>query len=623
MFHISKFSVASLVCCSILYSSNSIAVDFNPVVVTATRTPQAIDETLSAVTVITREDIERNQSQDVYEALRSVPGIDLARTGGTGNDVSVFMRGTNSDHVLVLIDGVRVASTTFGTFAFNTLDISAIERIEIIRGPKASLYGSDAIGGVIQIFTRKSSGVNASVNFGSFATRELSVGYGGGDVIQYNFSASLRDIGGYSSTNSNNPFSFDPDKDGHESQSVNMSVNAPLADNTAISYTGLYSNSESEFDVGTADTEERTSILKLEHDYNNSWHQAMQLGFYTEDILTAAFFASKVDTKRKSFDWQHDITLEKNSLLSTGINYYEEQAVNNDLVFNTLVIDEEIDNKAAYLSWQGQVDDNKFQASARYDDHSSFGSKSTGHVAWGRTFGRAKVRTSYGTAFKAPTVNDLFHPGFGGFFAGNPALQPETSDTFEIGSYHQYSKGHSLDVSIYDTNIKNLIDFTGVNSQAINVGKASVRGIELAYTLVRNIWTVQQNITLQKTLNEDTNTPLLRRPDEKMSWSVTRKTETGGNAGIELIVSSKREDSSGQLPGYGIVNLFASYPLAKNTSIRWRIENLLDKEYETVSGYNYFSVSIVSGPASLFSLSEINPGPGIADTHVEGLTLCP
>ena len=593
MFHLSKISGVNLICCSILYSASSIAVDLNPVVITATRTLQAVDETLSAVTVITREDIERNQTQDIYEALRSVPGIDLARTGGTGNDVSVFMRGTNSDHVLVLIDGVRVASTTFGTFAFNTLDISSVERIEIIRGPKASLYGSDAIGGVIQIFTRKSSGTSAAITFGSFATKELSVGYGGGENIQYNISANLRDIGGYSSTNANNPFSFDPDKDGHESQSLNMSINAPINDDIAIRYTGLYSNSESEFDAGVADTEERTSIVKLDHEYSKSWHQTMQLGFYTEDILTDSFFASKVETERNSFDWQNDITLEENNRVSAGINYYEEQAINNDLVSSILVIDENIDNKAAYLSWQGKIDSNKLQASARYDDHSSFGSKSTGHVAWGRKFGRANVRTSYGTAFKAPTVNDLFHPGFGGFFAGNPALQPETSNTFEIGSYHQYSKGHTLDVSIYDTNIKNLIDFTGVNSQAINIGKASARGIELAYNLVRNIWTIRQNITLQKTLNEDTNTSLLRRPDEKIFWSVTRKTDTGGNAGVELIVSSKREDSSGQLPGYGIVNLFASYPLTKNTLIKWRIENLLDKEYETVSGYN-------TPPASAF-----------------------
>lgn len=576
-----------------VYADQADTGGLSPVIVTATRSAQTADETLASVTVITRTDIERSQSQDLYEVLRHHAGIDLARNGGTGTATSLFMRGTNSNHTLILIDGVRAASATNGRFSFHTLDASLIERIEIVRGPRASLYGSDALGGVIQIFTRSSRGAHASVTSGSFATHEITAGYGGGGKIKYNLNVNAKETGGFSATNPAN-FSFDPDKDGLQSKSINLSVDIPVMQKMNISMRGWASNNETEYDIGESETDKTVANLTVNYDHSNNWKQSLAIARSTEELLdNGAFVSSDIQSERHSVDWLHDVIIGTDHQLTAGLNYYEDDARNFDEGFNSLVFDETIDNSAAFVNWQSQISRHRIQAGARYDKHSNFGSKSTGQIAWGTDIGKVQVRASYGTAFKAPTLNELFHPGFGGLFAGNPDLQPETSNTVEIGALHNFAKNHSMDVSLYNSDIDNLVSFTGTDFQAENVGKATVRGLEISYKLSKLNWLIQHNITLQKTINEDSNTPLLRRADRKMSFSATRKSQNGGNVGTELILSSESLDFNGLLDGYGVLNLFASYPLGKNLDIQWRIENLLDKKYETASGYN-------TTPASAF-----------------------
>jgi vitamin B12 transporter len=228
-----KFSGFLCLIFCLVFSSNALAEnaqqqELNPVVVTATRTSQTADETLASVTVITRDDIERSQSQDLFEVLRTQAGVDVARTGNAGGDISLFLRGTNSNHTLTLIDGVRVSSAATGKFSLTAIDVSQIERIEIVRGPRASLYGSDAIGGVIQIFTRQSTGVRVRAEGGSFGTKKLDFGLGGGDKIKYSLNASLKDIDGYSATNENNVFSFNPDKDSFKAKNISFSLKSPI-----------------------------------------------------------------------------------------------------------------------------------------------------------------------------------------------------------------------------------------------------------------------------------------------------------------------------------------------------------------------------------------------------------
>lgn len=562
-------------------------VEEEPIVVTATRVAQTVDESLASVTVITREDLERNQSRDLLDVLRLQAGVDISRTGGPGADTSVFLRGTNSNHVLVLVDGVRASSTTTGAFAWHYLPPSQIERIEIVRGPRAALYGSDAIGGVIQIFTRRAAGPTMRAEAGSFGTKALQAGWGGGEKTRFYVNADVRDIEGFSATNEKIAFGFDPDKDGFEQQSLTAGLSTALSDRVKLDLQAWHGDSETEFDQGVSDAVNQTLSARLAVEMSERWTQTFSLGNARDDIETEGDFPSEILTRRTTVDWQHDISLAPDSLLTAGLSYVQETGESKDLAADASVFDESLHNAAAFAILQQRIGDNDWQFSARRDEHSEFGGHTTGQIAWGRDLGKPwRLTASYGTAFRAPNFNELFHPGFGGFFAGNPELDPERSRTAEIGLRYRASASTQYRVNAFDTQVKDLIEYTGPNLQAVNVGEATMRGVEFEYGTVRGPWQGLLNVTLQRARNEDTGEELLRRPEQKLSLNLGRKAGTG-RVGTELFLSSERIDfGDARLGGYGLVNLYAGYPVAKHLTLEGRIENLLDKEYELAHGYN-------------------------------------
>ncbi|HEX2237619.1 MAG TPA: TonB-dependent receptor plug domain-containing protein, partial [Gammaproteobacteria bacterium] len=224
-----------------------------PINVTASRGAETTGETLASVTVITRKDIERQQPQTMLDLLRKQAGVDIATNGGLGTVSSVFLRGAESDQVLVLIDGVGAASSTSGTFAFQQLNPAQIERIEIVRGPRSNLYGSDAIGGVIQIFTRKLNGPNAVVEAGSYDTYRAQAGYGRGNRVHYSINGAYVYSDSFSATNPTSPF-FNRDDDGYKEVSVTANLNAQLTKRASFALRGWRSDGEVEFDQGAIDT---------------------------------------------------------------------------------------------------------------------------------------------------------------------------------------------------------------------------------------------------------------------------------------------------------------------------------------------------------------------------------
>jgi vitamin B12 transporter len=551
------------------------------VIVTATRTARTADESLASVSVITREDIERRQPQDLVDLLKTQAGIDIARSGGPGGNISLFMRGTNSNHVLVLVDGVRVASASTGTFEWRNLPIGQIERIEIVRGPRASLYGSDAIGGVIQIFTRRPQGPEAALGAGSHRTRDGEVAWGNTGDVRGFVTGTHRQTEGFSATNANN-FSFDPDKDGARQQSVSAGVDAKLGDTARLEMKGWQSRGHIQFDRGESDIFTEGANARLAHTVSPAWAQSFVLGA-ANDVNTTS--PTQFKTRRGMVDWQNDITVGSQSLLTAGLSYVGDQGVNTS--GSATVFDKTQYDRAAFAFWQSKFDVNDVQISGRHDDYSSFGAHNTGNVALGRTFSsQTRGWISYGTAFRAPSLNDLFSPGFGGLFAGNPNLEPERSRTVELGTRHRYSPEQNLSLALFSTRIDNLIAFTGPNFQAVNVSKASARGLELEHALSAGSWRFTNALTLQRARDEITDTPLLRRPDAKLS-SLLEKNFDKGAVGAELILSSDRRDVGNiDLPGYGLVNLAAHYALYRNLTLEGRLENLFDKEYELARGFN-------------------------------------
>jgi vitamin B12 transporter len=554
-----------------------------PVVVTATRTAQTADEALASVTVITHEDIKQRQWQDIVDLLRTQAGVDITQSGGPGGNVDVFMRGAKQSQMLVLIDGVRVASMTNGAFEWRSLPLSQVERIEIVRGPRASLYGSDAIGGVIQIFTRRSRGAEAMIGVGSDATHRSEVAWGGGTRARTFITGSRFITGGFSAQNENG-FSFDADNDGANMEGVSAGLDTELTPNTRLEVTGRQSRGNSEFDIGESRIANGSLNARLSHTAS-IWHQSLSLGVATDKLVTKS--SSDVTTRRQQLDWQNDFAIADDSTITAGLTYVKESGKNTDLTTDSIVLDSDQHNRALFAIWQQRFGNHDLQLSGRHDDFSSFG----GHGTWSAAYGYAwSVDTrgwmSYGTGFHAPTLNELFHPGYGGgAYAGNPDLKPERSRTAELGLRHRISNGNAVSFAVFSTQAEDLIANEGVNNQAINIATASMRGLEIEHAYGTELWHASTAITLQRAINEETDEPLLRRADSKLSTFLERRFEQGA-LGAELVAISEREDSGTSVHGYGILNLTARMAITKQLLLEGRVENALDKEYQIINGYN-------------------------------------
>ncbi len=580
---------ALVLCIPTIAVAQSEPTTLQPIVVTPSRGAEATGEALADITVITREDIEREQPQSVLDLLRARAGIDVSRNGGLGSLSTVFMRGTESDHVLVLVDGVRAASSTAGIFAFQHLNPAQIERIEIVRGPRSTLYGSDAIGGVIQIFTRKLNGPSAAIEAGSYDTYRAEAGYGGGERLRYSVNGAYVDSDGFSATNPDVDFSFDPDDDGYEEASVTASLDARLAEHASFSLRGWHSDGAIEFDRGVSDTQNDTANLGLSFKALPAWRQSFDFGYAFDRDVTEGEFPSNVTTRRLTANWQHNFAFGDSRHFIAGVDYYRDQGES----LGDFAFDDSINDTGAYGNLRLAFGANDLQIGGRYDEHSEFGGESTGQIALGRQFTNGiRAFAAFGTAFKAPTLNDLFFPG-----SGNPNLDPEHSRTGELAlSYQNQDASLRMSANAFYTEVDDLIESVFVGPGPFdflnrNVAEATIMGLEfsLDWTFAKD-WLTTTALTLQDARDDTDGTELLRRPDEKVAFGLTRLVGQDGSITVEGLLSSERSDFSGletvELPGYGLVNLSLQYPLLAGLFAEARVENLLDKDYELASGFN-------------------------------------
>lgn len=553
-----------------------------PVVVTATRTPVSADEATASVTVIDREAIEASQARDLLELLRLEAGIDLARNGGPGQTTSLFLRGTESDHVLVLIDGVRAASATTGSFAWAHLDLAQVERIEIVRGPRASLWGSDAIGGVIQIFTRRPRGPEARLLAGSYGTRRAEAGIGLGERARFGIEASIERTDGFSATNPDNAFSYDPDDDGYRNRSATLSAAMPLPGEQEASLRLWRAEGRTEYDRGVTESVNQTLSLALAGALGEGWAHTLRLGAARDALLTRG--SSDIETRRLTADWQHDLELGA-GLLTLGLSWYRDAARNVSLPGGTTVFDRRIRNTAVFAQWQGTHGPVSLDAALRVDDHSAHGRETTGSLGLGLSPGAGwELYLNAGTAFRAPTLNELYHPGFSGFYAGNPDLDPERSRTAEAG-LRWHRGAHRLAVALHRTSIRDLIAYQGTNYSAVNVKRARIEGLEAEWDTVAGPWKAAVTLTLQRPRDLDTGRDLLRRPRRKGSLVVERRLPRGALR-AELLGVGRRRDFGTELAGYALLNLALRLTPLPGLTVELRGENLTDQDYALASGYN-------------------------------------
>jgi vitamin B12 transporter len=500
-------------------------------VVTPSRMTEPLGEALASVSVITREDIEHAVVQDLLELLRLQPGVDIVRTGGPGAQTSVFLRGSNSNHVLVLIDGVRVSSSNTGAYSWEQLPVNQVERIEIVRGPRGSIYGSDSIGGVIQVFTRSSPDPYARLTGGSYGTVEFEGGLGyEGDRTRLSVNAGYRNVDGFSAQNPAG-FSYHPDDDGFKGVNLGIKGSADT-DYGSWHFNLLALDNESEFDQGVSDARQLVTSLDFRGGFSPRW-QYQLLG--------------------SRYSWN-----------------------------------ESRNNTGLFASYDQFLSSLHLQIGGRLDDNSRFGTEFTGQIAAGYDFSDSwQLSGSYGSAFRGPNLSEQFSPGFGGFFAGNPDLEPESSTSGELALRWRHDTAGAFSAAVYRTDVEDLIAFSGENFQAINIAEARLEGLELDYSAAWNGWLLIANATFQNTEDRSTGESLLRRPDEKGSITLDHRFDHGSWLGLEWFVSGKRNDFGGvKLDGYSLLNLRAGWLVTPAWRLEFRGDNLLDEDYEPAFGFN-------------------------------------
>lgn len=564
-------------------SSTPEAERLDAVVVTATRALNALPLELAASTVIDRAAIERAQSPDLIDLLARQAGVDVSRTGGPGAVSSLFLRGGNSNHVLVLIDGVRVNSAQQGLFDFAHLPLDRIERIEIVRGPRAALWGSDAIGGVIQIFTRGPAERTAQLRLGRFDRREASVQWGSqGALGEFGIGAGLQEVGGFNASTPRN-FSFDPDRDGYRNQHLGLSARARLGAQSLAAH-ALLTDAEIDFDRGRTYAESRSGGATLTGPLAANWSQQLVLGHASEDLLTRSAFGSRFESRRNSLDWLHELAFGNGQTLLFGLNHSDEEALARQ-ADGSVVYDRGRRNSGLFTAWRGVAGAQQWDLAARLDDNSQFGTTRTAQAAWGLALSREwRLRTSWGQGFRAPNTNELYSPGFGGLFAGNPALRPERSQSLEAGLEWRRDTAFA-GLSAYRSRVADLIAFAGPVFAASNVQRAQLDGIELdgGFDWGSSRWRGQ--LGWQRAENALSGAPLLRRAPRKAAVSVDLPAGPHLRLGLDALAAARRQDFDGPLPGYARFDLRLEAPLAPGWRLGLRVENLLDRHYTLASGF--------------------------------------
>ena len=542
------------------------------------------------MSVITRADIEQSQAPDVADLLSQQAGLDVVRSGSTGANVSIFTRGSNSNHTLILINGVRVNTSMQGNYDFSNLPLAMIERVEIVRGPRAAFWGSDAIGGVINIFTRERQSF-VELRAGSYGRAELDAGFGLGDS-ENSFGAAFGygSGSGFSATNTNVSFGFNPDDDGF--RNTHLLLNGKLAIgsyslNAFVAAVDAYS----EFDQGETDRKSREAGLVLSGDITNIWHQSLSVS-HSYDKLETPVYESIFGNRRLGFDWVNTIDANDQNRINFGVNWSQENGYSEDYGLRT--IDQSRRNTGVFAAWRGEFSRNTFELAARRDTNSQFDGKTTGQAAWGFEIRNdIRLRASWGQGFRAPNFNELYYPGFGGLFEGNANLQPESSRSTELGVNFDLSDRQSMEFSVYSTAVNDLIAFEGLNFSATNIKRARLKGAEFEYKYTGATFSLSANAGLQDARDLDLDQKLLRRADHKLNINANFKINQRWNWGLDLQASSKRPDFDDFLtglpvftPGYGRFDGRIAYQFAEAWSLEARIENLGDKTYELIPGYN-------------------------------------
>ena len=573
------------------------------VVVTASRTQQRLRDAIPHTTVLTEKEIRDSQAVDLPSLLRSEAGFEMAQTGGVGSVPSpLSLRGSTSARTLVLIDGVRIEDAGVSSTALQHIMLDQVERVEIVRGNVSSLYGSNAVGGVIQVFTKRGKGEpapSASVMAGSRNTSDVHVGYGGEvGATRFSLSASRFDTRGFSAIDPAAAPLANPDPDGYRNQGLSFSASRKLSPAHELGVALFNTEAWIDYDQPSfalpGDEHRSNQQLSMlqgwwEARFVEQWKSrvtAAENKDHRTDTLNGAF-ANSGNTRTRQLLWDNEVRISPPHALTVGIEG-RNQTLDTSSSFGGNPLRER-DVSAGRLGYLGRLGEHTLQANYRYEDYSDFGAEGTYFLGYGYDLTPAwRFTLSHATAFRAPTFLDL-DPAF-----GNPGLQPERSKTNEVGA--QWASGpHRLRVVYFDTEYQDAIVLDNLFIPQ-NVQSASNQGLETSYTGVLLGVDLRASLTLQDPVEQDrTNVPpqqALHRAKTLAAFSLF-KTFGAWRLGGDWRYSGERRgqsitDSTVTVfePAYSVLNLMARYQLSKNIWFGARLENALDEDYRLVSGYN-------------------------------------
>lgn len=555
--------------------------DLVTIVVTSSRHAETVDETMAPVTVIERNEIERSSLKSVDEILARVPGLLVTNNGGRGALSSIFLRGTAEKNILVLVDGVAIGSVTSEAKPLEHIPLSLVEKIEVVRGPRSSLYGSAAIGGVIQIFTRrggKKLQPHFLVSAGSHDTHEASAGVSGRNEANW--------YGLHVSSMKTDGFDFlegsEPDKDGYRNRSLNLKGGMRFSDVVELSSGLTLSDIENEYDGYTdkSKSQFRSFYVKSDLSFNDEFQSSLTLSESTDKSDNFKGSPSKnfsrFNTGKKQASWQNEWDWGNHRLIS-GIDFLQDQVASTINYKST-----ERDNIGYFALIRSELNSLDIEASIRLDDNEQYGEKSTGSLALGRDFKDGwRLIGSYGTGFRAPTFNELYYPG-----GGDPKLKPEEASSLDIGIGFRKPK-HQASLNIYRTEIKNLI----AGWPAKNVDKAKITGIEIGFQTAFANFIVNGSITYQEPLNDSGSNRkklLVRRPKQLAFLEISQNLDPW-TLGVSL---QHRGDSYNDAPNAKLIDGFVrtdmhiARTIKQDWSVKFKVSNVFDKSYVTAKDFS-------------------------------------
>ena len=593
-FHPLALAVALLPLTTHAESSDSAdAVQAPALVITSGRKAEPKAQATAATTVFTRQDIERLQARNVDELLTRVPGLSIARNGGPGSLTGVFMRGTSSAQSLVLVDGQRIAAAASGTSSLEFLSIDQIERIEVVRGSRSALYGSDAIGGVIQIFTRSGSNTPAQpymrLAAGSNSTYERTLGISGGDdKTRYNLGGTLNESQGIDNTGGS--IGQNSDNDGLRNRALSMNVSHQFNDQLEAGISALDQRGKAEFDDtynGTRPYDEfqlSTVAGYISNQFNDSWTSRLDLG-HSEDKRNTknddpSGSRSAFNTYRNSANWLNTVQVSEQNTLLVGLDWYD------DILHSSTDFNETSRwNKAGYLQHRYNGESFATELGMRHDNNQDFGSQNTWNGALTLPVNeRNEAIFSYSEGFRAPTFNDLYYPDscfFGTCYANaNPNLQPETSKTYELQWRSQINSSGQLDLSIYRTELKDAI-VLDENFLPQNLQTARINGFEAALAQQLGEWQSNLALGLIDPRDRQTGHTLARRAKRTLTLDIDRPFGNFSAGATWRAVAGRYDDAANtrELSGYGLLGLRGAWNVTPEVSLDVKLNNLLNKDY--------------------------------------------